>query len=216
MCRRSAKFQAQHWGALGRCKTALGDYAQAIACHDQHYAIALKLDLPHEQAHATMSLGVVVWDQVRVERCNAVAATATGARGRSAAEIHNLNSVAKWFQPALRLYKTKGDIIETLLHLSFLAFGCKEEKVALKYLNPCLQEQVDGARDNCRCCGQNQEEDAPMLTWGGCKVARFCNEDYQRLSSKTDSVHPLKSCASQRHVSASQKMATRGQGKSDC
>ena len=71
-----------------------------------------------------------------------------------------------------------------MLHLSFLAFDTGEEEEALDRLKQYLQAQVDSARSRCRGCFQQRGDDAPMLTCGGCSVARFCNEDHQRMASK--------------------------------
>jgi len=37
----------------------------------------------------------------------------------------------------------------------------------------------------CHGCYQTRGEDAQMLTCGGCRVARFCSADHQKMASKS-------------------------------
>merc|ERR1711865_837787 len=100
-----------------------------------------------------------------------------------------MRDAAQWLRTALCLAHTHGfDFVNesALLHLSFLAFDTGEEEEALDRLKQYLQAQVDGARSFCRGCWQKRGDDAPMLTCGGCSVARFCNEDHQKMASKKD------------------------------
>jgi hypothetical protein len=43
---------------------------------------------------------------------------------------------------------------------------------------------VQRGRDTCGGCGQTRGEDTPMLTCSGCRVARFCSADHQKMASK--------------------------------
>jgi len=188
--------EAASLAALGRCKTALGEYEQAVTCHTERWAIAQELDLAHDQTRAVLDLGVVVWAQARVEHGNAAAASTTpGASGHPAAYMDSMREAAQWLRTALRLALTHDFGFEqesTLLHLSFLAFDTGEEEEALDRLKQYLQAQVDRARSRCGGCGQQRGDDAPMLTCGGCSVARFCNEDHQRMASKKGGRKPVR------------------------
>ena len=180
---------------LGRCKTALGEYAQAITCHTEQWAITQELDLAHDQTDAALNLGVVIWAQARAEhRDAAAAATTPSASGHPAAYMDSMRDAAQWLRTALRLAQTHGFVENELarLHLSFLAFDTGEEEEALDRLKQYLQSQVDSARSFCRGCCQQRGDDAPMLTCGGCSVARFCNEDHQRMASKKGGRKPVR------------------------
>ena len=43
----------------------------------------------------------------------------------------------------------------------------------------------NGGRNFCDGCYQTRGEDAQMLTCGGCRVARFCSADHQKMASKS-------------------------------
>ena len=47
-----------------------------------------------------------------------------------------------------------------------------------------LSWRVQLGRDTCGGCGQTRGEDTPMLTCSGCRVARFCSPDHQKMASK--------------------------------
>jgi hypothetical protein len=56
-------------------------------------------------------------------------------------------------------------------------------------LNVCGSPHVRGQvrtnrRRNRRGCGQTWGEHRPMLTCSGCRVARFCSADHQKMASK--------------------------------
>ena len=188
--------EAQTLAGLGRCKTALGKYAQAITCHTEQWAITQELDLEPDQTSVALYLGVVVWAQARVEHGNAATAfTTPSASGHPAAYMDSMRDAAQWFRTASCLAQTHGFVCENesaQLHLSFLAFDTGEEEEALVLLKKYLQAQVDSARSFCRGCCQQRGDDAPMLTCGGCSVARFCNEDHQRMASKKGGRKPVR------------------------
>ena len=57
-----------------------------------------------------------------------------------------------------------------------LLFDVDEEDTALQYLKDYLGWRIARGRNWCEGCQQKRGEDAPMLSCGGCHVARFCNE----------------------------------------
>ena len=72
------------------------------------------------------------------------------------------------------------------LHQAHLAFDVGQEEKALAHLKEFLTWRVEHGRTFCDGCGQKRCEDtAPMLTCNGCKVARFCNADHQKMASKS-------------------------------
>ncbi len=70
------------------------------------------------------------------------------------------------------------------LHLAHLTFEARQEDAALAHLKEHLSWVVQGGRDTCAGCGQTRGEDTPMLTCSGCRVARFCSADHQKMASK--------------------------------
>jgi len=127
-----------------------------------------------------------LWAQARAEHHAAVATSALPGTVFPAAYIESLRSAAQWLGTASELAKThrfveQGD---ALLHLSCAWFDLGKETEALAALKQFLQEEVYRARRQCGGCRQSRGEDAPMLTCGGCGVARFCSEKHQRLASR--------------------------------
>jgi hypothetical protein len=52
------------------------------------------------------------------------------------------------------------------------------------HLKEHLSWRVQLGRDTCAGCGQRRGEDTQMLTCSGCRVARVCNADHQKMASK--------------------------------
>ena len=59
-----------------------------------------------------------------------------------------------------------------------------QDDAALVHLKEHLSWRVQRGRDTCAGCLQTRGEDTPMLTCIGCRVARFCSADHQKIASK--------------------------------
>ena len=86
---------------------------------------------------------------------------------------------AKWLKTA-----HNGGRAFAQLHLAHLYFDAGQEVAALAHLKEHLTWRVQAGRGTCDGCGQTRGEDTPMLTCGGCRVARFCSADHQKMASK--------------------------------
>ena len=62
--------------------------------------------------------------------------------------------------------------LDAYLHLLYVVFFMGQEAEALEYLHAHLDVFVKNAKQLCAGCCQVCGEDAPMLTCGGCRVAR--------------------------------------------
>ena len=71
-----------------------------------------------------------------------------------------------------------------LSHLACLAFDTGDEHKALAHLQDYCSWCAESGRNWCTGCGQQRGSDAPMLTCGGCRVARFCSAEHQRMASR--------------------------------
>ena len=101
---------------------------------------------------------------------------------RSSASAHvedRVKEAATWLQTALA-----GGDSRSILHLSHLAFFAGREDEALAHLEDYLCWRVARGRDWCDGCDQKRGEDVPMLTCSGCRVARYCSTDHQKMASK--------------------------------
>ena len=91
-----------------------------------------------------------------------------------------MREAAKWLQAAF----DGGGRPFAKLHLAHLAFFAGQEDAALVHLKEHLSWRVQLGRVTCAGCGQTRGEDTPMLTCSGCRVARFCSADHQKMASK--------------------------------
>ena len=91
-----------------------------------------------------------------------------------------MREAAKWLQAAF----DGGRVSFAKLHLAHLTFEAGQEDAALAHLKEHLSWHVQRGRDTCAACGQTRGEDTPMLTCSGCRVARFCSADHQKMASK--------------------------------
>ena len=103
---------------------------------------------------------------------------------RSSASAHLEDRVKKavtWLETALAAGHGSASV-----HLAHLAFDAGIEDRALVHLKDYLSSLlVAQARDWCAGCCQRRGDDVPMLTCSGCRVARFCSVDHQKMASKS-------------------------------
>ena len=90
-----------------------------------------------------------------------------------------VREAARWLQAAF-----DGGEGFARLHLAHLTFEAGQEDAALAHLKEHLSWVVQRGRDTCAGCWQTRGEDTPMLTCSGCRVARFCSADHQKMASK--------------------------------
>lgn len=90
-----------------------------------------------------------------------------------------MQEAESWLQTVLNM----GHKI-ALLHLACLAFDTGDEHKALEHLQDYCSWCAESGRNWCNGCGQKRGSDAQMLTCGGCRVARFCNAEHQRMASR--------------------------------
>jgi tetratricopeptide (TPR) repeat protein len=169
---------------LGICHMHLGEYVKAAACHKAQHAMGIELGLAHMQSQAAMGMGVALRLHVRAVRKGPAAATsqALGPRSHPSASAclnDKVREAAKWLQAAL-----DGGREFAQLHLAYITFEAGQDDAALVHLKEHLSWRVQRGRDTCAGCGQKRGEDAPMLTCSGCRVARFCSADHQKMASK--------------------------------
>ena len=124
---------------------------------------------------------------VNLRLIGALTGPAAGASGvpdpRSSTSAHledRVKEAAMWLQTALAA--GNGD---ASLHLARLAYDWGREQSALDHLQNFLSWCVARGRNWCDGCQQRRVEDAPMLTCSGCRVARFCSAEHQKMASKS-------------------------------
>jgi len=100
--------------------------------------------------------------------------------GHSLDEI--VDAASTWLANAFECCET------AQLHMAQLAFEAGHADAALEHLKGYLTECVEQARDTCEGCAQPRCQDAAMLTCSGCRVARFCSVEHQKMASKKASL----------------------------
>jgi tetratricopeptide (TPR) repeat protein len=172
------------YGNLGTGHLHLNDFDKAVAFHKAQHALAISLKLAHMECNAALKMGVALTLCVRAARHG----TATGADQAPGPHSHSsasaclndrVREAAKWLQTAF----DGGDPFAKL-HLAHLAFDSGQVDAALAHLKEHLSWRVQRGRDTCAGCGQTRGEETPMLTCSGCRVARFCSADHQKMASK--------------------------------
>jgi hypothetical protein len=194
--------EAAAYANLGCAYQSQGDFSQAIEYQAQCLAIAKEVGdragegaayanlgnayqkLAHVQSTAALSMGVASPFALRAARQGPVAGAdqAPGPHGRSSASAcpnDRVREAAKRLQAAFDDGRPFAN-----LHLAHLTFYAGQEDAALAHLKEHLSWRVQRGRDTCAGCGQTRGEDTPILTCSGCRVARFCSADHQKMASK--------------------------------
>ncbi len=65
-----------------------------------------------------------------------------------------------------------------------LALQDGREDEALEFMHTYLAALVEHAQQHCTGCCQRRGMDVQMLTCAGCRVAKFCSKDHQKMASK--------------------------------
>ena len=156
-------------GNIGKICLRMGDYGQAISCFTQQYNMAKEMEIVPDKATASLCIGVALRLEVQGHPASA-----------SACRENGMREAEKWLQTALQFGNTPAR-----LHLARLALDAGQEDSALQYLQDYLSWYVQRGRNECAGCYQTRGEHAQMLTCGGCRVARFCSVDHQKMASKS-------------------------------
>jgi len=168
---------------LGSCCLSTGEYGRAVSCFTQQYNVAKKLQVGKDMTDAALGIGVALRLEIRA-KVHGRAAGASELPGphssASACGDDGVREAEKWLQTAL----DGGDKLARL-HLAHLVFDAGSEDTALAHLQDYLSWCVERGRSRCAGCYQKRGENAQMLTCGGCRVARFCSADHQKMASKS-------------------------------
>ena len=172
-------------GNLGICHIGTEDYARATSSLRQEYNIGREIQVEKHQRDAALGMGVALRLQVRnaFQRPAAASELLEPAWSNLSCSGGALREAEKWLYHALDLGHKVAD-----LHLARLFFDAGSTNLALARLREYLSVYVQGARNRCAGCCQQQGEDTKMLTCGGCRVARFCSVEHQRMASDSSAV----------------------------
>jgi tetratricopeptide (TPR) repeat protein len=160
-------------GNLGGWCLNFGDYAAAISYFNEEYSMAGHMQLEQQQGAAALGIGIAL--SLQTDPTVPGRAVAPGCSGDAACECE----AEKWLFTAFKLGHTIAH-----LHLARVAFDLGNVQAALAYLEGYLSYSVAQAPNWCLGCGQKRGADAPMLTCSGCRVARFCSVEHQKIASR--------------------------------
>lgn len=170
---------ARTFGNIAKCCLNTGDYGQAISYFTQNYEMAKEMQVEAEQAEAALGIGIASMQKVRENSRGPECEQSAPSPCASACYDDGARKAEKWLQTALHLgYRP------ARLHLARLALDVGAEDSALQYLHKYLACCVEQGRNHCEGCCQTRGDDAQMLTCGGCRVARFCSTEHQKMASK--------------------------------
>ena len=179
---------------LGKCYLSTDEYGQAVSFFTEQYNLAKRLQIGKDMTDAALGIGVALRLKVRDNlRGRAAGASQLPGLDSSALACRDdacrddacrddaVREAEKWLQTA----RDDGGLAAARLHLAHLAFATGREDTALAHLQGYVSWCVGRGRNLCAGCEQTRDEDAQMLTCGGCRVARFCNADHQKMASKS-------------------------------
>ena len=186
------KSQGDAYGNLGACYTHVGEYDKAVTCHKAQHAIGTELQLEEMQGRGALGIGVALRFHLRAVHQGLDRLTGhctPEQQGQRAGEQNMVAAVlfdgvpeaTKWLQTASAF---GSGLKFAKLHLAHLLADAGQVDAALEHLRQHLSWRVQLARHICAACGQTRGEDKPMLTCSGCRVARFCSADHQKMASK--------------------------------
>jgi len=158
---------------LGDCCLNTGDYEQAISYFTEQYNMAKEMQVVITEADAALGVGVALRILIRDDVRGMSPASA------SACWDARVQEAGQWLQTALDF-----GCIEARLHLARLAFDAGDKQTALAHLQRYLSWCVECGPKLCAGCYQTRGENVHMLTCGGCRVARFCSAQHQKMASR--------------------------------
>lgn len=174
------KGVARACGNIGLCHMSARDYPRALGYLMQEFEIADSVQVPKRKADSALAIGVVL--RLRLRERLRLAASASALGGQEAEQLacteDEKRKVESWLQTAADFEKNHAH-----LHLAYLHFEAAEEDLACQELGKYLSVLVKQARTHCAGCDQTRGEDVNLLVCSGCRVARFCNRQHQRMAS---------------------------------
>ena len=195
---------AKAYGSLGICYEGTGEYALACGMHETQRRMCAELGDRVGVARAHKNLGTCFYAtgkfedallhftlqydaalEIKVPKAEKFAAFGIGAALRALAIergeqcAHSTRDAEWWLQTAADLGQTAAH-----LHLARLALDDGEEDEALECMHAYLAALVEHAQHHCTGCCQRRGMDVHMLTCAGCRVAKFCSKDHQKMASK--------------------------------
>ena len=176
------------YGSLASCFTSLGRYGEAESYFKTQYAISSELEIEDMQSSAALGLGVALCLQFRAERKIIAAGVSSQAHSTSSpASVQGFQPRENLRGEALAWLKMAQDLgeVSAQLYIAYISFDSGWHEQALRLVKQYLSIWLQLGRYTCLGCGQNRGDNAPMLTCGGCGVAKFCSADCQKFASKS-------------------------------
>lgn len=165
---------------LGVCYLHLGEYKKAATYFGTCISEAEGHGLQSCGAEGAMFLGIALKFDCRATRLELA--------GRSEAPARSLELLEPMVLRASDLLAAASEYHSAaFLHIAQVRYEAGGPDDALELLKRYLTVEVDNARDVCEGCGQARCEDTRMMMCRGCRVARFCCVEHQKLASKRSS-----------------------------
>lgn len=146
--------------SLAECCLSTGQYQEAITRYKEAYNIAKMLNSKEKQQITALGVGVTLQ--------------------LYASQKEEWSESKKWLELAFVLGSNSSN-----LHLARLHYNVDALDIAVEYLEEYLRSFVQNARMKCAGCEQVREPEITMLLCNGCRVARFCNVEHQKMASNS-------------------------------
>ena len=174
------KGVARACGNIGLCHMSRREYSRALEYFMQEFKIATLVQVPKRKADSALAIGVTL--RLRLRERLGLAASASALGGQEAEQLacteDEMRKAESWLQSAADFEKKHAH-----LHLACLHFDAGAEDIACQQLGKYLSVSIEQARTHCAACSQTRGEDANLLMCSGCRVARFCSPQHQRMAS---------------------------------
>jgi len=167
-------LQARACANLSTCHIHMHKFEEALGFIRRQQDLALDMQVPHMKTDADMNLGVTLAFQA--SRLLA----AQHELETPAPELHaKIEEALGWLDVAF-----DGGQWFAKLHSAQLLFAAGDRDAAFRDLKCIMSIMVKCSHLCCSGCGQKRGENKPMLTCGGCRVARFCSVSHQKMASR--------------------------------
>jgi hypothetical protein len=136
--------------------------------------------VPERKADSALAIGVTL--RLRLQEQLRLAVSASALEGQDGVQLactgDEKRKAESWLQTAAEFEKKHAH-----LHLAYLHFEAGDEDLACQELGQYLSVSIEQARTHCAACSQTRGGDTNLLMCSGCRVARFCSPQHQRMAS---------------------------------
>lgn len=167
------------YGKLGCLSQQMRHYTRAHCLFKKQRELAFNIDNHDEMLACDASMAGCKWAEAR-SGCGSASTRKNAMREAGELLVGSLTSAESCGDNGL--------YSQILLCIALQRYDTGEHCWALIYLEKLLRVMRSNDTLVCTDCSQCQHAQAPLLSCGRCRVARFCNKDCQRRASAPQSI----------------------------